>query len=547
MNKPYLPSKYIPLLIVGVLFLLITSRCSLASQLAASSTVSPIVPIKTASNTIPAASLTPTPLPKVVEGGTTSAPSTPSKTPSKPASTPKKPKITLMPTSIPTLAPTVSPSDLETARSKIKHIIVIMQENRSFDHYFGTFPGADGIPMLNGAPTVCLEDPEKGGCVSPFHDANDVNYGGPHAEDSARKDINAGKMDGFVSVEVAGWKKVCTSSTDPNCSIYAAGRDVMGYHDAREIPNYWTYAQQFVLQDRMFEPNASWSLPAHLFMVSAWSAWCPDHNNPMTCKNVLNDPWPGLKLGVTQNDFAWTDLTYLLYKNNVSWGYYLSEGAEPDCRDDAADCATVVMKATVPGIWNPLPNFKTVLEDNQLSNIQTIDKFFQAAQDGTLPSVAWVIPSWRVSEHPSASVHLGQAYVTRLINSIMQGPDWDSTAIFLAWDDWGGFYDHVVPPTIDNNGYGLRVPGLLISPYARQGLIDHQTLSFDAYLKLVEDIFLNQQRLDPATDGRPDSRPTVRENAPQLGDLLSEFDFSQAPRPPLILPENPKPGPASVP
>jgi phospholipase C len=158
------------------------------------------------------------------------------------------------------------------------------------------------------------------------------------------------------------------------------------------------------------------------------------------------------------------------------------------------------------------------------------------AQAGTLPSVAWLVPG-EASEHPSSGsgVRAGQAYVTKMINAVMHGPDWSSTAIFLTWDDWGGFYDHVLPPAVDENGYGLRVPGLMISPFARQGYIDHQTLSFDAYLKLIEDRFLGGQRLDPRTDGRPDLRPTVREDAPILGDLYQEFDFSQPPRQPLLL------------
>jgi phospholipase C len=122
----------------------------------------------------------------------------------------------------------------------------------------------------------------------------------------------------------------------------------------------------------------------------------------------------------------------------------------------------------------------------------------------------------------------------------MRGPNWESTAIFVTWDDWGGFYDHVVPPTVDGNGYGIRVPALVISPYAKRGYIDHQTLSFDAYLKFVEDVFLGGARIDSA-DGRPDSRPTVRENVPILGDLRRDFDFSQKPRPPMILPPRPKP------
>ena len=122
----------------------------------------------------------------------------------------------------------------------------------------------------------------------------------------------------------------------------------------------------------------------------------------------------------------------------------------------------------------------------------------------------------------------------------MRSPEWDSTAIFLAWDDWGGFYDHVVPPTVDRNGYGLRVPGLVISPYAKRGYIDHQRLSFDAYAKFIEDDFLNSQRLDPKTDGRPDPRPDVRENKGILGNLAYDFNFTQRPHRPVLLPPHPK-------
>ncbi|MGH9098280.1 MAG: alkaline phosphatase family protein, partial [Acidimicrobiales bacterium] len=106
--------------------------------------------------------------------------------------------------------------------------------------------------------------------------------------------------------------------------------------------------------------------------------------------------------------------------------------------------------------------------------------------------------------------------------------------------DWGGFYDHVVPPTVDQNGYGLRVPGIVISPYAKSGYVDHQTLSFDAYDKFIEDDFLNGQRIDPATDGRPDPRPDVRESVKILGNLTNDFDFDQSPRSPVVLPVHPK-------
>jgi phospholipase C len=125
--------------------------------------------------------------------------------------------------------------------------------------------------------------------------------------------------------------------------------------------------------------------------------------------------------------------------------------------------------------------------------------------------------------------------VTGLLNAIMRSRAWSSTAVFVTWDDWGGFYDHVRPPVVDGNGYGFRVPGIVISPYARRGYIDHQQLSFDAFAKFIEDDFLSGQRLNPRTDGRPDPRPTVRENVRGLGNLLRDFNFSQRPRQPLIL------------
>ena len=139
---------------------------------------------------------------------------------------------------------------------KIKHVIVIMQENRSFDSYFGTFPGADGIPMKSGIATVCLPDVGGRPCVRPFVDHADVNGGGPHGHAAAVDDIAAGRMDGFVRTRrrVRG---VCANPNDPNCAPNVSVRDVMGYHTRSDLPNYWTYAQNFVLQDAMHEPNSS--------------------------------------------------------------------------------------------------------------------------------------------------------------------------------------------------------------------------------------------------------------------------------------------------
>jgi len=424
---------------------------------------------------------------------------------------------------------------------KIKHVVVIMQENRSFDSYFGTYPGADGLPMQNGTPTTCVPNGPTGPCVRPFVDHADVNGGGPHGQSNATADINGGRMDGFVN-EAAKGRRGCLNTTNPACTN-SSQPDVMGYHTQGDIPNYWSYANNFVLQDRMFEPNASWSLPEHLFQVSEWSASCTQHNQPSSCVNALQSP--GLPAdfrggGGPPPIYAWTDLTYLLHKDNVSWGYYVVAGTEPDCRNDSSiSCAPRRQNAKTPGIWNPLPSFDTVRNDGQLGNVQSVANFYSSASKGKLPAVSWVVPSGAVSEHPPAAVSAGQAYVTSLVNAVMRSPDWKSTAIFLAWDDWGGFYDHVAPPTVDVNGYGLRVPAIVISPYAKHGYVDHQTLSFDAYVKFIEDDFLGGQRLNPATDGRPDPRPTVRENVKILGDLASDFDFNQSPRSPVLLPVHP--------
>jgi phospholipase C len=437
---------------------------------------------------------------------------------------------------------------------KIRHVVIIMQENHSFDSYFGTYRGADGIPGLAGHPgnIPCVPNPKQGGCNRPYHDSAMVNFGALHTESASGTDIHGGKMDGFIAAAQG-----CTfAGAGFSCGTGPAKVDVMGYHDAREIPNYWSYARNFVLQDHMFEPVAAWSLPAHLFSLSEWSATCKN-STPSSCVNdhQLNK----LRLFGRRcfvhcrallphsTVFAWTDLTYLLHRHGVSWGYYVAPGTPPDCADDHAVCRSKPAQGPgTPGIWNPLPNFTTVRRDRQEGNIQSTSRFFAAARHDRLPAVSWLVPSVAESEHFPGSAYAGMSYVTRLIDAVMRSRDWRSTAIFLTWDDWGGFYDNVKPPSVDKNGYGLRVPGLVISPYARRGYIDHQELSFDAYNKFIEDDFLGGQRLDPNTDGRWDPRPTSREELAGLGDLTADFNFQQRPRKRKLLPIHPKPGPAST-
>jgi phospholipase C len=411
---------------------------------------------------------------------------------------------------------------LDAGIQTIKHVIIVMQENRSFDEYFGTYPGADGIPMdSHGVPTVSAYDPLTGQYIKPFHLTSQYTVGGPHDYAFATADINGGLMNGFVN----SYRNRPEPGYSPSKPI-----DVMGYYTSNEIPNYWAYAQHFALQDHMFEPVLGWSQPSHEYLVSEWSAICSDANNPMSCVNDhVNEQISGAGVLPLNNTpmLAWTDLTYLMFKNGVSWKYYASQGTNLNDPDEGTQ---------TNDIHNPLPHFTDVHQDNQLGNIVNVGNYFTDAANGTLPSVSWVLPAAGQTDHPPASIIPAQAWVTQVVNAAMQGPDWNSTAIFVSWDDWGGFYDHVVPPKVDGNGYGLRVPGLVISPWVKPGSIDSQTLSFDAYAKFIEDDFMGGQRLNPATDGRPDPRPTVRDALPILGDLAKEFDFSQTPLPPLILP-----------
>jgi phospholipase C len=433
-------------------------------------------------------------------------------------------------------------------RIPIKHVIIIFQENHSFDNYFGTYPGADGIPMRGGVPTVCVPDPLSGKCVKPFHTNDDVTCGGPHLSQASLADVNDGKMNGFIAEVEAqrnfgiypmAWaRQYCRHPEYP-----AEADAVMGYYNGSDVPNYWAYAKHFVLQDHMFEGLHSWSFPSHLWLVSAWSANCASSDNPESCVSALmprdrtvKDPTP----------FAWTEITWLLHKDHVSWVYYLDHGAmQPRPRLRKANGKFQMPpqhtgKSGVPVIWNVLPGFTDVHEDHQLDNIEDLSQFFLAAKEGKLPAVAWFSPDGYDSDHPPAKVSVAQSYVTKIVNAAMESPDWKSTAIFITWDDWGGFYDHVVPPRADSMGLGIRVPGIVISPYAKRGYIDHQTLSVDAYLKFIEDVFLHGQRLNPKTDGRPDLRPDVRENNPYTGNLMKDFDFSQRPLKPLVLPVHPK-------
>lgn len=221
--------------------------------------------------------------------------------------------------------------------------------------------------------------------------------------------------------------------------------------------------------------------------------------------------------------YNFPEITELLTSGKIDWKYYVTSGRLPDT-EDPEEVGSNEIQTQSPDKYtdfNPLPAFPKVQNDpEQRSRLVDTSQFYIDAQNGKLPQVSWVVPDMNVSEHPPSSISIGMAYVTGLINAVMEGPDWNTTAIFLSWDDWGGFYDHVAPTKVDEYGYGIRVPGIVISPYAKQGYIDNNTYSFESWLKTVEERFGVKSM-------------TARDT--MAGDMLGAFDFNQQPRPPVIL------------
>jgi phospholipase C len=372
--------------------------------------------------------------------------------------------------------------------SPIQHIIVLYQENRSFDNYFGTYPGANGIPLSITLPKSPGSD-EK---VSPFHIPTLSTHDLDHSNRAAKVAYDNGKMDGF---------------------IYAVGSNLtMGYYDQRDLPYYWDYASRFVLLDNFFSSQMGPSLPNHLYLLAGQSGGLTENTQGGTCESreicqggsnaTSNNPY-GVSKNLTLN---FTTVVDQLDSRGVSWKYY---NGDKDHYKEA-------------GYWNPLPAF-TSFKNNpaRLNNLAPNSQFLVDLAKGNLAQVTWVVPTEDESDHPTANVGAGQRYLVSSINAIMQSKYWASTAIFVTWDDYGGWYDHVAPPQVDAFGLGFRVPSMVISAYAKEGFIDHTQSEFTSILKFIQTIH--------------DLPPLTQRDA-MASNMLEAFDFTQLPRSPLILP-----------
>ena len=384
-----------------------------------------------------------------------------------------------------------SPSSPSHRMDKIEHVVWIIQENHSYDNYFGTFPNADGIP-----PSTCLPVlPGSKRCVKPFH----MPPGQPlldleHSWETAHAAYDHGTMEGFVWAEGSPY--------------------TMGYYDERDIPNYWEYARRFTLCDRFFSSEMTGSSPNHVFTVAAQSNEINNIGSLEQLEADLDDP-EGFPFASVVKHFA---------SQNISWKYYVeTQPKVPGWEETNASLARLAFPDPKGfTLWNPMPGFKAIREDqSRMDRLVSLDEYFEDLQKGTLPQVAWITPDFQDSEHPPEPLDQGMWYVTKVVNALMQSAYWNKTAIFLTWDDYGGFYDHVPPPEIDAYGYGPRVPMLVISPYAKANYVSHYTYDFTSVLRFLEERW---------------SLPPLTARDHRANNMLDCFDFNQAPLSSYVIP-----------
>jgi phospholipase C len=400
----------------------------------------------------------------------------------------------------PPLLPSTRPAKFDAGSVKtrwpIKHVVFLIKENRTFDNMFGTFPGA------NGATSGMDHGTRRPLTRSPDQLPQDIE----HCYECSLTAYDNGKMDGF--------------NRDA-----ASNRWAYTQLHKDELPNYWHWAQQNVLADNFFSSAQGPSFPNHLYAIAATSGGA--HDNPVQDRKLLADRhalgfWKAwgcdsvVNAYVTVEDseggtsnvrpcFDFLTEGDLLSRKSIPWSFY---------------SATPMQNGYLWSAYSAIDRYRNDPERWQ-QHVFPVDNLVRDLKDQRLAPVTWITPRYEVSEHPEYSLCNGENWSTKVIDAIMSSPMWKSTAIFVTWDDYGGFYDHVPPPQVDGFGFGLRVPLLLISPYAKQGLIDDHLGDFSSVLRFIEDNW---------------SLTQLSKRDAGANDLSYDFNFRQAPRPPDPLP-----------
>jgi phospholipase C len=374
----------------------------------------------------------------------------------------------------------------------IQHIVFFVKENRSFDSMFGKFPGANGAThgTISSGVVVPLQR---------LSDSLEADIG--HSWSGTLAAMDNGKMDRFDLLEEA--------NINGQLAAYSE------FHE-EDIPNYWSYASTFALADNMFSSIHTDSLPNHIYTIAATSNDVIEgssidpslHTNSWGCDAPAGFVVASLDAttGVISNVVPCWDFTTLadsLDNAGITWRYYAPPQGQAGYQFSTYDEINHIRNG---------PDWTTDVVNNT--------QFQTDAQNGNLPSVSWVIIGEGLNDHPPESLCQGENETVAYLNSLMQGPQWGSTAVFLTWDDPGGFYDHVTPPTLDTFGLGPRVPMIIISPYARPHFISHTQYEFSSVIKFIEERF---------------NLPFLTERDTEANDTTDSFDFSQTPLNPLVL------------
>ena len=368
-----------------------------------------------------------------------------------------------------------------TPNTPIEHFIVVMQQNHTFDNYFGTYPGANGIPK-----DVCLPSSlsdANAPCAAPFKITNETITDLSHSDVTFASQYQNGKMNGFV---------------DALNRLNQNGKLSMGYFNDQDIPYYWNLADQFVLFDNYFSSAHTGSITNRMFWVSG---------RPGDATNRI----PEGGFGDIPTIFD------RLQERGISWKFYIRD------YDPQLNYRSLKQLDYLPPQvqWVPLLSFDRFLDDPNLSShIVDLNEYYSDLEKGTLPAVSYVL-LLGATEHPISDPSLGQRATQTMIQALMQSSSWKNSAFLLTYDDWGGWYDHVPPPQVDDRGYGFRVPTLLVSAYARKGYIDHTLLDHTSSLKFIEENW---------------NIPPLAQRDAKANNLTSAFDFSTAPRSPVLIP-----------
>jgi phospholipase C len=375
-----------------------------------------------------------------------------------------------------------------TLSSTIQHVVVIVQENRSFDNMFNGYPGADSAQNGIGpdGSTIKL-------AAIPITYYGDIE----HNHTTFLQEYDGGRIDNFMNIPI---DVVTPNAKVPPTYAYS-------YVQQSDVQSYWNMAQQYVLADRMFMSNSGPSFVAHQYLIAGQSNGVAE--NPSRVPWGCNAPvgTTTLQLDANGNEvpgpypcFNYPTLAGSLDAANLTWKYYAPA---------PSDIGYLV--------WSAFSAINAVYSGPDWTKVVTPETtVLTDIADNALPNVAWVAPDFANSDHPGVPANTGPAWVASIVNAVGQSPYWASTVIVILWDDWGGWYDHVAPPQVDEMGLGFRVPALLISPWARHGYVSHVQHEMASVDKLIETVWGLQPLA--AADTRADA-------------FADCFDFTQAPPP----------------